>query len=113
MKMAKMTVELSTDENGYFSKTISYNPPGPFGVSVHLSATLLSPSATSVWGNLDIDAKDGKPSNQQRAFVIWHSEEVQLGSWRLDGGDNIVVVNGKTMPRRAHSRLLLEIEASL
>jgi hypothetical protein len=111
--MPKMTVEIRTDENGYFSKTVPFNPPGPFGLTVHLSVTLLSPFATGLWGSLDIDARDGAPSNQRRAFVVWHSEAVQLGSWRLDGGDNIIVVTGKTKPRRPNARLILEIDAAL
>ena len=111
--MSKMRVEIRTDENGYFSKTVPFNPPGPFGLTVRLSATLLSPFATGLWGSLDIDAADGKPSNQRRAFVVWHSETVQLGSWSLDGGDNIIVVTGKTKPRRANARLVLEIEAAM
>jgi hypothetical protein len=111
--MPKMTVEIRTDENGYFSKTLPFNPPGPFGLTVRLSATLLSPFATGLWGNLDIDAKDGIPSNEKRPFVLWHSETVHLGTWTLDGGENIVVVTGKTKPTRANTRLLLEIDAAV
>lgn len=111
--MAKMTVEIRTDENGYFSKTVPFNPPGPLGLTVHLSATMLAPFATGLWGHVDIDARDGKPSNRKRAFVVWHSESVQLGSWSLEGGENIIVVNGKTTPRRANTRLVLEIEAAV
>lgn len=111
--MPKMTVEIRTDENGYFSKTIAFNPSGPFGLTVSLSATLLSPFATALWGDVDIDAADGNPSNAKRTFVAWQSEEVQLGSWRLDGGDNIIVVHGKTKPRRANARLVLEIDATV
>ncbi len=54
-----------------------------------------------------------KSSNQKRAFVAWRSEEVQLGSWHLAGGDNVIVVSGKTRPHRANARLVLEIDASL
>jgi hypothetical protein len=111
--MAKMTVEIRTDENGYFSKTIRYNPPGPIGASVTLSGMLLSPVATGLWGDLDIDAADGAPSNAKRTFVAWHSEVVHFGSWVLDGGDNIIVVNGKTKPCRPYTRLVLEIEATV
>jgi hypothetical protein len=109
--MPKMTVEIRTDENGYFSKTVQLDPPGPFGFTVSLSATLLAPFATGLWGHVDIDAADGDPSNDRRPFVAWHSEEVQLGSWQLDGGDNIIVVTGKTRPRRPNTRLVLEIDA--
>jgi hypothetical protein len=111
--MPTMTVEIRTDENGYFSKTVPFDPPGPFGLTVTLSATLLSPFATALWGDLDIDAADGNPSNQKRNFVAWHSEEVQLGSWPLDGGDNIIVVRGKTRPSRPNARLVLQIDATV
>ena len=111
--MPKITVEIRTDANGYFSKTIRYNPPGPFGLTVQLSAALLAPFATGLWGELDIDAVDGNPSNQQRGFVAWHSEKVQLGAWRLAGGDNSIVVKGKTKPKRANARLVLEIDAAV
>jgi hypothetical protein len=111
--MPKLTFEVRTDEHGYFSKTIPFNPPGPLGVTVQLSATLVSPFATGIWGSLDIDALDGAPSNKQRAFVLWHSETVQLGQWRLDGGDNVIVVNGKTKPRRPHARLVVVIDAAV
>jgi hypothetical protein len=111
--MPTMTMEVRTDENGYFSKTVPFNPPGPFALTVRLTARLASPFATGLWGSLDIDARDGAPSNQQRAFVLWHGEAAPLGSWRLDGGDNIIVVTGKTRPRRANTRLVLEIDAAL
>jgi hypothetical protein len=111
--MPQMTVELTTNANGFFSRTVPFNPPGPFGVAVRLSATLQSPFATGLWGTLDIDAKDGNPSNPKRAFVAWHREPVQLGSWRLDGGDNVVVVHGFTKPKRANAKLVLQIDAAL
>ena len=108
-----MTVEIRTDENGYFSKTVRFDPPISLGVTVNLAATLLSPPATGIWGDVDIDAADGTPSNQKRTFVAWHSEPVQLGLWVLDADDNIVVVSGKTKPRRAHTRLVLNIDVTL
>jgi hypothetical protein len=45
--------------------------------------------------------------------VAWHKEAVQLGSWRLDGGDNVVVVRGITKPKRANARLVLQIDAAV
>lgn len=111
--MPKQTVEIRTDRTGNFSKSVAFNPPGPFSVTVRLSATLLAPFATGLWGELDIDAADGNPSNVKRSFVAWHSEAVQLGSWHLDGGENVIVVNGRTRPARANARLVLEIEATV
>ena len=57
--MPKMTIEIRTDENGYFSKTVRVNPPLPLGTTVHIAATLLEPVATGLWGDVDIDAADG------------------------------------------------------
>ena len=111
--MRKMTVEVRTDANGYFGKTIPFDPPGAIGATVRLTATLLSPFATALWGDVDIDTRDGAPSSRKRTFVLWHSEAVPLGSWRLDGAANIIVLNGKTKPTRANARLVLEIEAVL
>lgn len=111
--MPTMKVEIDTDRNGYFSKTINYDPPGPFQLTVTLAATLLSPFATLVRGELDIDAADGRPSNQKRAFLAWHSEKVEVGSWRLDGGKNVIVLNGRTRPKRANARLVVEIDAKV
>lgn len=110
--MARMTIEITTNANGVFNRTTPFNPPGPFGLTIRLSATLLSPRSTGLWGTLDIDAKDGNPSNQKRAFVAWHNEVVQLGSWRLDGGDNVVVVKGITKPKRPNTRLVLQIDSA-
>jgi hypothetical protein len=107
-----MTLEIRTDENGYFSKTIRFNPPIPLGTTVNIAATLLAPAATGLWGDIDIDAADGAPSNLKRTFVAWHGEPVRLGLWVLDAADNIVVVNGKTRPRRPHTRLVVEIEVT-
>ena len=111
--MPKMTVEMSTDANGYFSKTVPYNPPGPFGLTISLTATLLSPFATGLWGSLDIEPRAGKPANHKRAFVAWHSQAVRLGSWHLDGGDNIIIVTGRTNPPRANAHLVVEIDAAV
>jgi len=111
--MPKMTVEIRTDENGYFCKTVLLDPPGPPGASACLTITLLSPFATGLWGNVDIDARDGEPSNRTQAFVVWHSETVPLGSWRLDARENVIVVTGKTKPVRVHTRLVLEIDAAV
>ncbi len=111
--MPQLTVEIRTDENGDFSKTDRFNPTGPFALTVSLSATLLSPFATGLWGDLDIEPQQGAPSNRKRAFVAWQSEKVQLGNWRLAGGENVIVVSGKTRPKRAHARLVLQIDATV
>ena len=111
--MPTITVEVDTDSNGYFQKTVKYNPPGPFNLTVKLAARLLHPEGITVQGDLDIDAADGNPSNQEKSFVVKSGDRVDLGSWRLEGGDNVMVLNGRTQPKQANARLVVEVEASL
>ena len=111
--MPRITVELRTNANGFFTKTVPYNPPGPFALTVRLSATLVSPFATGLWGTLAINSKDGKTTNPRKVFVAWHKEVVPLGPWRLVGGDNIVVVHGFTRPKRPNAQLVLQVDASV
>ena len=111
--MSKLTLEIRTDENGYCSVTALFAPRGPFPSTASLAIALLSPAATALWGTARIDARDDKPSLDARAFVVWHSETVQLGSWRLDDGEHVIVVTGKTKPLRANARLVLEIDVAM
>jgi hypothetical protein len=105
-----ITVEVRTDENGYFSKTVPFSATNASGTRVALSVTLLSPFATGVWGTMEVDERDGAPSHQAKTFVVWHSELVQLGSWSLASDNSILVVRGKTRPVREGARVLLLID---
>ena len=111
--MPTITVEVDTDSNGYFQKTVKYNPPAPFNLTVKLTARLLRPGDLTVQGELDIDAADGNPSNQAKAFVVKSGDRVDLGSWHLDADNNIIVLNGRTQPKQANVRLVVEVEASV
>jgi hypothetical protein len=111
--MPTMTVEGNTDQNGDLRETVNYNPPGPFDLRVSLAATLLEPANTTVEGELDIDAADGSPSNERKRFVLATGQQTQLGSWRFDSRENIIILTGKTNPPRPNTKLVVEIEASL
>ena len=111
--MPKITVEEHTDQNGDLQKTVDFNPPGPFDLRVSLAAKLLEPANTTVEGELDINAADGSPSNEPKRFVLTTDQQTQLGSWRLDSRENIIVLTGKTNPQRPNTKLVVEIEASL
>lgn len=111
--MPSFTLNIRTDANGYFQKTENYNPPGPFDVTVTLSAKLLAPNATEVRGELDIDPVSGSPGNQKKSFMAKTGVAISLGSWRLDGGDNVFVVSGKTLPPRPNTDLKIELIAAL
>ncbi|ABW32791.1 hypothetical protein [Acaryochloris marina] len=105
-------LSVTTDQNGFFMKTEEYDPPGPFPLNVNLSAKLLSPDQTKVSSSLDIDAVGGE-TNQKRDFQINTGEEISLGEWRIDGGNNIIIVNGKTTPVRANTEIEIELNVSL
>jgi hypothetical protein len=111
--MPRMTIEATTDQNGDLRETINFNPPGPFNLTVSLAAKLLEPANTTVEGEVDINAADGSLSNGRKRFVVATGQQTQLGSWRLDSGDNIIVLTGKSNPQRPNTKLVVEIEASL
>lgn len=111
--MPTYDLDITTDENGYIHKTKKLNPPGPFGFSVKLTATLTSPAETTIEGSIDIDAIDGSPTNPKRPFVATTGATVDLGSWSVDGGDNVIVLEGKTRPVRAKTKLNVTIRAQL
>lgn len=111
--MPKVQIKVTADANGYFHRSETYNPPGPFPLTVDLAAGLVAPDATTASGTIDIDGSDGDPQNRAKEFVIRTGERFNLGAWKLDGGNNTVVVSGKTLPARANQELTFEIEASL
>lgn len=111
--MPKITVEGNTDQNGDLQRTENFNPPGPFDLRVRLAAKLLEPANTTVEGELDIKAADGSPSNERKRFVLTTGQQTQLGSWRLDSRENIIVITGKTNPQQPNTKLVVEIDASL
>lgn len=98
-----------TDSNGYFSHTKEYNPPGPFGFKVKLTGELLRPTGTRVAGLLDIDAKDGGTFNPERKFAGAAGQKLDLGSWKIDGADNVIVLTGKTLPAKPDTDLEIRV----
>jgi hypothetical protein len=109
----KQTIKVTTDAEGAYSATETVNPPGPFGFTVSLKATLLSPDATTITGTLDINGAKGKPTNDTKNFHAQTGQEIDLGKWKLAGGDNILKVAGQTSPVRANTDLNIEVRASL
>jgi hypothetical protein len=67
--MPTTSVKVVTDENGYHQKSDHFDPPGRFPLKIELKAKLLSPAATTITGNLDIDAANGSTQNQSKDFV--------------------------------------------
>ena len=111
--MPSFDLNLVTDDNGLFQHTTRFNPPGPFSLNVALSVTLTQPGDPRALGRLDIDPADGGRGNQARDFAVDAGQTRSLGSWRLDGGDNVIVLTGRTKPERANSNLQPTIDAQL
>lgn len=109
----KQTIKVTTDASGAYSATETVNPPGPFGFTVTLKARLLSPDETTITGTLDINGAKGKPVNDTKNFHAQTGQEIELGRWKLAGGDNILKVAGQTSPARANADLNIEVKASL
>lgn len=111
--MPTTTIRVMTDANGALSRTETFNPPGPFPLTVRIRARLLSPADTTVTGTLDIDAVDGSPQNPAQSFTLPPGQQVSVGEWRLDGGDNRVMVSGQTSPPRPNTEVEIELDATL
>jgi hypothetical protein len=103
-------LKITTDENGSYERRDKFNPPGPFNFTAQVKATLLAPAETTVTAAADIDAEGGDPQNQTREFVLVSGEQVDLGEWRISGGNNIFTFNAKTSPVRAHTEIEIEVE---
>lgn len=113
MPSQKFTFQVQTDINGYFMHSSKIDPPGWWELNVDLTANLLEPAETTVNGILDIDADDGNPSNSEKKFIIRQGEEISLGTWRLDGGKNTIVIHGRTLPIASNSTVSVEVTASV
>jgi hypothetical protein len=107
-------LDVVTDASGAYSHTQLLNPPGPFPIFVReLRAKLLSPGDTAVSGTLDVNAVSGNPQNPQKSYSIPAGQEVSLGSWRLGGGENRLVISGMTSPPRVNTQLSIEVQATI
>lgn len=107
-------VKVTTDENGAYNRQDIFNPPTPdfWPVRLSLKAKLLSPVDTTIISTLDVDAVDGNPQNDAREFRFSTDEQISLGTWKLDGGDNIIIVSGQTLPPLANTEVEIEFEIS-
>lgn len=107
-------IEVTTDNSGAYSHTKVFNPPGPFGIKINdLKARLLLPADTTITGTIDVDASDGNPQNQAQDFTISTGGQVSLGTWKLDGENNVLVASGQTSPVRANTLVRLEVQGTI
>ena len=113
MGQETFTLTARTDANGYFAITETKDPPGPAWIekSVSLWVTLMQPPDTRVQGTLDIDATDGKPSNQEKNFTARSGKETSLGEWDVSLGETVVVVRGRTTPPARDATLQVRVRA--
>jgi len=107
------TIKVKSGADGTFRTEEVINPPGFWNYSIKASATLLTPEDTTIVGRLDITAANGKTVNPPKDFHISTGETGDLGGWKLDGGDNSIIVEGKTEPPRANSEIEIEVTVKI
>lgn len=103
---------IRTDDHGYYQQTQNFSPPGPFGFTVDIFATLTLPAQGRVQGTLELDGPPGS-SPQSKTFDANSGQKISLGSWYIAHGNNILVVSGQTVPSQANATVTAEIDADL
>ena len=103
------TLKVRTDAEGRYETSQTFNPPGFWDYNVSASAALLAPADTTISGTISITAANHSTDNPPKDFRISTGETVDLGSWRLDGGDNVIRVTGQTAPARANEIIEIQV----
>lgn len=107
------TLRVRTDAAGRYEAAQTFNPPGFWDYTIRAYAKLLAPPDTTVSGSITITAANHSTDNPPKNFRISTGETEDLGSWQLDGGDNIITVNGETSPARANETIEIEVTAEV
>lgn len=113
MPTINRTLRVRTDADGRYETSQTFNPPGFWDYTVQASAKFLAPADTTIDGTITITAANHTTDNPPKDFRISTGESVDLGTWRLDGGDNNVRVTGQTSPARANEMLEIEVTAEV
>lgn len=103
------TLRVRTDADGRYETAQTFNPPGFWDYNVTAYAKLLSPPDTTISGTITITAANHSTENPSKKFQISTGETVDLGSWQLDGGDNLITVTGQTSPALANQIIEIEV----
>jgi hypothetical protein len=104
------TYTVHTDNNGYYHSTQNFSPPGPFGFSVDLYATITAPAGAHVACTVTLNNSSGA---QNKSFTADTGERIALGSWHITSGTDILVISGQTNPVLANADVTIDVEANL
>jgi|GEM_PF-7023102 len=108
--MPSLDYKLTTDANGDFKDKNLFDPLGWLHLDVTLTATSTPPEGGDTKVLLDIvQVTDGIDSDT-KSFEIPAGTEVPLGDWKIDAGDNVVVLRGRTEPPLAGTVLMIHVE---
>lgn len=113
MPTIKRTIKVTTDESGKYSTEEVINPPGFWDYNISATAKLIAPEATTITGTLEITAHDHSTKNPSKDFSAQTGEEIDLGDWKLDGGDNTIKVSGQTSPARPATAVEIEVTVKI
>lgn len=104
------TFTIRTDDNGFYQITRGFSPPGPFGFSVDLHATVTSPPGAHVACVVTLNNSSGP---QSKTFTADSGVQVSLGTWRITSGSDVLVISGRTDPKLVNTDITVDVEANL
>lgn len=104
------TYAVHTDANGFYHSTQTISPPGPFGFSVDLYATITAPAGAHVTCTVTLNNSSGP---QTKTFSADMGAKVSLGSWNITSGTDILVIAGQTIPALLNTDITIDVEADL
>jgi hypothetical protein len=104
------TYNIHTDDHGFYHNTQTFSPPGPFGFSVDLYATITTPAGAHVTCTVTLNNSSGP---QSKTYSADAGVKVSLGSWQIASGSDVLVISGQTNPMLANTDLAIDVEANL
>lgn len=108
--MPSLDLKLTTDANGDIKDKTLFDPLGWLHLDVTLTATLLPPEGAEPKVLLDIVAVTEGTDSEPKSFTISGASEVNLGDWKIDAGDNVVVLRGRSEPAIAGVVVMVHVE---
>jgi hypothetical protein len=105
------SLSVTTDSNGFYHMTQTFNPPGPFSLTVNIFATFTLPVSHSVNCSISLSASGDPP--QSKTFVAQNGEKISLGSWHIAHQGNVLVVQGSTTPALPNAAVTVSVEADV
>ncbi len=103
------TYSITTDSNGRFYTSQTFQPPVPFSLNANLYVTLTLNGATSIDCSVLLSSQGNQP--QSKTFTGPVGQKVSLGTWHIVKADSMLVVHGGTTPSLPNVTFSVVVEA--